>query len=176
MKARASQLDRKAAGISILVALQALACVFFVADLAGDIAADGMGSHLVIEALAAAALLVAVALGAFQVRGLIAAARRDETAVATAQGVLGELIRLRFDQWQLTGAEADVALFALKGFGIAEIAGLRGSAAGTVRAQLARVYAKAGVDSQSGLIALFLEELIAIPDPKLAAELGETRS
>jgi len=160
MKARAHQLDRKAAGISILVALQALACGFFLVDLVGDVMAEGIAPHLAIEALAAAALLVAVVLGALQVRALIAAARRDETAVAAAKGALAELIGLRFAQWQLTAAEADVALFAIKGCDISEIAGMRGSAAGTVRAQLARVYAKAGVESQSGLIALFLEELI----------------
>lgn len=163
MNTRAQLLDRRATGISVLVALQALACAFFLADLAGDIAAEGIGAHLAVEGLAALALLVAVVLGALQVRGLIAAARRDEAAVAAAQGALGDLIRLRFAEWQLTAAEADVALFALKGCDIGEIAQLRGSAAGTVRAQLARVYAKAGVDSQSGLIALFLEELIVSP-------------
>ena len=65
-----------------------------------------------------------------------------------------------------------MALFALKGCDIAEIAALRGSAAGTVRAQLTRVYAKASVDSQSGLIALFLEELIALPDHGSSAPRG----
>lgn len=160
MTNRARSIERKATGIGLLVALQALACAFFLADLVGDIAGEGIGLHLAIEGLAAAALLIAVVLGALQVRGLIAAARRDEAAVAAGQGALADLIGLRFDEWQLTAAEADVALFALKGCDIGEIAALRGSAAGTVRAQLARVYAKAGVDSQSGLIALFLEELI----------------
>lgn len=163
MTGSSRQLDRKATGISILVALQALACGFFLVDLAGDVLAEGLGAHLLVEAMAAAALVAAVVLGALQVRGLIAAARRDEAAVATAKGALAELIRERFAQWQLTAAEADVALFALKGFDISEIAAFRGSAAGTVRAQLARVYAKAGVVSQSGLIALFLEELVALP-------------
>jgi DNA-binding CsgD family transcriptional regulator len=60
----------------------------------------------------------------------------------------------------LTAAEADVALFAIKGCDAAEIAHLRGAALGTVRAQLTRVYAKAGVNSQSALVALFLDELI----------------
>lgn len=164
MTAKARSIERKAAGISILVALQALACAFFMADLVGDVLAEGIGSHLVIEGMAAIALVVAVVLGALQVRSLIVAARRDEAAVAAAQGALSDLMTVRFAQWQLTAAEADVALFALKGCDIAEIAGMRGSATGTVRAQLARVYAKAGVDSQSGLIAQFLEELIALPD------------
>ncbi|WP_439484836.1 helix-turn-helix transcriptional regulator [Blastomonas fulva] len=164
MSARTRIRERKATGISILVALQALACAFFLADLASDVMTDGIGLHLAIEMIAAIALLAAVVLGAMRVRGLITAARRDEAAVATAQGALGELIRLRFEEWQLTAAEADVALFALKGCDISEIARLRGAAAGTVRAQLAKVYSKAGVESRSGLIALFLEDLIALPD------------
>jgi hypothetical protein len=49
---------------------------------------------------------------------------------------------------------------AIKGLDVAEIAALRGSAQGTVRAQLTRIYAKAGTTSQTGLIALFMEELI----------------
>lgn len=164
MKRRARKLERKATGMTILVALQALAATFFLVDLAGDLSSEGAGAHLLIEGLAAIALLIAVVLGAIQVRDLIAAARRDETAVAAASGALGDLIGLRFEEWGLTPAEADVALFALKGCDVGEIAALRGSASGTVRAQLARVYAKAGVDSQSGLIALFLEELIALPN------------
>jgi len=172
MNARARSIERKATGISILVALQALACAFFLADLVGDVVADGIGLHLAIEGMAAIALLVAVVLGSLQVRSLIAAARRDEAAVAAAQGAMTDLIALRFAEWQLTAAEADVALFALKGCDIAEIAALRGSAAGTVRAQLTRVYAKASVDSQSGLIALFLEELIALPDHGPSAPRG----
>jgi len=140
-------------GMTILVSLQALAATFFLVDLAGDVSSEGGGTHLLIEGLAAIALLIAVVLGAIQVRDLIA-----------ASGALGDLIRLRFKEWRLTPAEADVALFALKGCDVGEIAGLRGSASGTVRAQLARIYAKAGVESQSGLIALFLDELVALPD------------
>ena len=163
MQTRARKLERKATGITILVALQALAAAFFTADLAADIAAEGIGAHLLIEAMAAFALLAAVLLGALQVRGLIASARRDETAIAAAKGALAELVYLRFEEWAFTPAEADVALFAIKGCDIAEIAALRGSATGTIRAQLARVYAKAGVDTQTGLIALFLEELVDAP-------------
>ena len=163
MDTRARRLERRAAGMSVLVVLQALACTFFIVDVVGDVAAEEIGLHLVIEAGAVIALLLAVVLGALQAREYITAARRDEAVVAVAQGALSDLIRTQFDAWRLTPAEADVGLFALKGCDAAEIARLRGSAAGTVRAQLARVYAKAGVDSHSGLIALFLEELIDLP-------------
>lgn len=157
MDTRARRPERKATGLTFLVALQALAATFFLIDLVGDVLAEGLGAHLLIEAFAAMALLVAVVLGAFQIRGLIAAARRDEAAIAAARGALSDLIQLRFDAWQLTPAEADVALFALKG---CDIGALRGSAAGTIRAQLTRAYAKAGVASQTGLIAQFIDELV----------------
>lgn len=163
MSIRARRLERKATLMGVVVVMQALACTFFLVDLAGDMIDEPFGAHIAIEALAAAALVVAVVLGALQVRSLLAAARLDEAAVAAAQGALFDFIRLRFATWQLTAAEADVALFALKGCDIAEIASLRGSAPGTVRAQLARVYAKANVTSQSELLALFLEEMIALP-------------
>jgi DNA-binding CsgD family transcriptional regulator len=97
--------------------------------------------------------------------------RRAEAAVSAASGALAEVIAARFAGWGLTAAEADVALFALKGFDTGEIADLRGAAAGTVRAQLARVYAKAGVSNRAGLIALFLEDLLAgLPTPARPAE------
>lgn len=160
MKRRARKLEHRATVMTIVVALQALAAAFFLADLAGDLASERAEGHLIVEGVAAVALLVSVVLGAIQIRHLIAAARADEAAVAVARGALGQLVQLRFAQWQLTPAEADVALFALKGCDVAEIATLRGAAAGTVRAQLARIYAKAGVTSHTALLALFVDELI----------------
>lgn len=157
---RARTLERKATAMTVVVALQALATLFFLVDFAGDVAGGGFGRHLLIEGVAALALLAAVVLGAFHLRSLILSARQDEIAVAMARGAATELIQLRFAQWKLTNAEADVALFALKGCDVHDIAELRRAAPGTVRAQLAKVYAKAGVSSQSSLIALFLEELI----------------
>lgn len=157
--------------MAIVVALQALAAVLFLADFVGDVAAEGWSGHLVAEGAAAIALIVAVGVGAFQVRGFIDQARQDDLAVALARQAVGDLVQRRFTEWRLTAAEADVALFAVKGADAAEIAALRGAAPGTVRAQLTRVYAKAGVNSQSALIALFLDDLI---DPAMLAASAET--
>jgi len=160
MQARRRSLERRAVATTFLVILQALATIFFVADVAGDIADDGWSMHLLVETGATAALLAGVGFGALQLRWLILRSRLDETAVAAARGAMSDLIRQRFLEWHLTGAEADVALFALKGFDATEIAHLRGAASGTVRAQLARIYAKAGVHSQVGLIAQMVEDLV----------------
>lgn len=160
VRARQARLHRKATVMTIVVALQALAAMLFLADFARDVAVEGMSSHLVAEGAAAVALIVAVTVGALQVRGLIDQARQDDLAVALSRQAVADLIKRCFTEWHLTAAEADVALFAIKGADAAEIARLRGAAPGTVRAQLTRVYAKAGVGSQSALIALFLDDLI----------------
>jgi DNA-binding CsgD family transcriptional regulator len=157
---RQTRLNRKATAMTIVVAFQALAAMLFLADFAADVTDAGWTGHLIVEGAAAIALLVAVVAGAIQVRALIEQARQDDLAVALSRQAVGELIQRRFTEWQLTVAEADVALFAIKGCDAAEIAQLRGAALGTVRAQLTRVYAKAGVNSQSALVALFLDELI----------------
>jgi DNA-binding CsgD family transcriptional regulator len=161
----------RAAALAALLAVQALCAVFFAADVIADFRLAGWIPHTVFEALVAFALLVGVALCAVELRRVVEGMRRADAAVSAASGALAEVIGARFAGWGLTAAEADVALFALKGFDTAEIAELRGAAAGTVRAQLARVYAKAGVSNRAGLIALFLEDLLAgLPAPALASE------
>ena len=148
----------------VVVVLQLFATLFFLVDVAGDARSEAASGHLAIEGFAAIALAAGVVFGALQIRWLVLRARHDETAVATARGALADLIRLRFAEWRLTVAEADVALFALKGCDVADIAALRATATGTVRAQLASVYAKAGVRSQVALMALVTEDLVDIGD------------
>jgi DNA-binding CsgD family transcriptional regulator len=164
LSARQAGLHRKATAMTIVVVLQSLAAVLFLLDFLSDIADEGWTNHLLAEGAAAVALLVAIAVGALQVRGLIEQARQDELAVALSRQAVAELIRRRFAEWKLTAAEADVALFAIKGADVATIAELRRAAVGTVRAQLTRIYAKAGVASHSALVSLFLDDLI---DPDL---------
>lgn len=146
--------------VALVVAVQALAAMFFLADAVGDVAQDGVSGHVAIEGLIAFALVAGVVLGAWHMRTLLAEARRREDALAIASGALADHVANRFAEWGLTAAESDVALFALKGCDVAEIAQLRGSAQGTVRAQLSQVYAKAGVTSQAGLVSLFFDDLL----------------
>ncbi|MDE1918738.1 MAG: hypothetical protein KGJ57_22435 [Sphingomonadales bacterium] len=171
MQRAARSLEHKALILTLVLGCQALAATFFAIDVAGDIAEAGLGWHLSIELGATLALVGGVVLGAFHVRSLIERGRQDQALIAAARGAMGALIRARFAEWRLTTAEADVAIFAIKGLDVAEIAALRGSAQGTVRAQLTRIYAKAGTASHTGLIALFMDELI---DPaSTLAEQGE---
>lgn len=152
--------DHRTALVAAVVVIQAVAAAFFVADALDDVAQDGLSAHVLIEGLIAFALVAGVVLGGWHMRTMLAEARRREEALAVASGALAEHIGTRFRDWGLTAAESDVALFALKGCDVAEIARLRGAATGTVRAQLSQVYAKAGVASQAGLVSLFIEDLL----------------
>jgi DNA-binding CsgD family transcriptional regulator len=104
--------------------------------------------------------MAGIILGAAYIMRLIREARIREASVAVARGAMSRILSQRFVEWGLSAAEADVALFALKGCTVAEIAYMRAAARGTVRAQLSQVYAKAGVSSQPMLMSLFLEELM----------------
>lgn len=158
---------RRARALGAIVAVQALATIFFVGDALADLRAEGLTPHILIEALIALALLAGVVFGLRELRHLLDRAARDSQALAAASGALADLVEARFAQWGLTAAEADVAMLALKGFDSAEIAGLRGSAPGTVRAQLAQVYAKAGVGSRAALVSLFFDDLLdGLPIPR----------
>lgn len=156
------------------VVVQAIATVFFLADAVIDITygMDSAGDlHHEMELLIAVALLLGVATGIWQYRRILLEAQRREATVMVARGALAEMVEQRFAEWRLTEAECEVALFALKGCDVAEIAAMRKSAHSTVRAQLSRVYAKAEVSGQPMLIGVFVDELLDLtPSFALDAE------
>ena len=53
-----------------------------------------------------------------------------------------------------------MALFAIKGLSTAEIAALRQTSEGTVKAQTNAIYRKAGVSGRSQLLSVFIEDLM----------------
>ena len=76
-----------------------------------------------------------------------------------------ELLEERFTKWALTPAKRDVALFAIKGLSTAEIAGLRQTSEGRVKAQTAAIYRKAGVSGRLHLLSLFIDDLMRADSP-----------
>lgn len=161
-------IDRTTLPTIAIVALQAIAAAYFLTDGFDDLIAQwrtGPDGEVIMETVVGIALVAGVVIGALHVRALVREARRNRSALASARGAMGHLIAARFAEWGLSSAEAEVALFALKGSTIAEIAAMRDAAEGTVRSQLSQVYAKAGVKSQAMLVALFIDDLI---DPLLA--------
>ena len=146
--------------IAAIVILQAVATVFFVGDAVTDLLNAPSAPHSLLEAFVAVALILGVIFAGWQLRVTLERLRSQERALDTARGALADVISAQFEAWGLTPAERDVGAFALKGLDVGEIAELRGAAQGTVRAQLARIYSKAGVTGRAQFAAWFVEDLL----------------
>jgi DNA-binding CsgD family transcriptional regulator len=117
----------------------------------------------VLELAATGGLVLGAVLGGLLGRSSLRRTREAENALRAASGAFMELVDDHFTEWGLTAAERDVALFALKGMSIAEIAELRQTSQGTVKAQTNAIYRKAGVSGRPQLLSLFVDELMDAP-------------
>ena len=144
---------------------QALCAAFFVSDIAATV----LGLPLpplawtfveLIEIGAAVGLMLGVVVGAFALRQAQKRSAQAEEALRRARSAFRDVLEERFAEWQLTPAERDVALFAIKGFSTQDMAELRGVSEGTIKAQTNAIYRKAGVSGRPQLLSLFIDELI----------------
>lgn len=154
---------RRATLLAVVIVVQTLCAIFFLGDVIGDLFGDGKfeGPHKWVEIAAGLAMVGGVAFLVFELRRVMNRVAILETATRAAQGEMAEVIGAFFDEWNLTASERDVALLMLKGIENDEIARIRGTAAGTVRAQGAAVFRKACVDGRPQLFSIFMEELLA---------------
>jgi DNA-binding CsgD family transcriptional regulator len=83
--------------------------------------------------------------------------------LGVASGAFSELLNVQFDQWKLSASERDVALLAIKGLSVSEMARIRNTREGTIKAQCGAVYRKAGVSGRLQLLSLFIEDLMSDP-------------
>lgn len=157
----------KPVSLLVLIVAQTLCAAFFLWDVIVDGFDMGLtafvSSHFIVEFLAVLALIAGVI---FETRYLSTLLRRKahlEEQLGLAAGAFHDIVEARFDAWSLTPSERDVAHFTLKGFGIAEIAQMRGSAEGTVKAHLNGIYRKAGVTGRGAFVGLFIEDLMTTP-------------
>ncbi|TNF60281.1 MAG: LuxR family transcriptional regulator [Rhodobacteraceae bacterium] len=155
--------ERRATVLAGLILVQALCALFFIGDVIEDfrLLGDPDNPHLLLEALAALALIGGVIFLMIELRGLLARMSDMETGLEIARGHLAEVIARFFDDWSLTAAERDVALMILKGLDNDTIAQVRKTAPGTVRAQTTSIYAKSNTDGRAQFISLIVEELLA---------------
>jgi len=152
--------------IRAALVLQVFSLVLF----AGEIFVDSFGKgiiyiswevHEAIEITAVIGLFIGFVLGLMLVRNLLARNTKVEGQLRVASGEFHALLNEHFAQWGLSPSEIDVAYFAIKGMSNGEIAELRGTSDGTVKAQLNAVYRKAGLESRTQLLGYFIEELMA---------------
>ena len=116
-----------------------------------------------IEIGAAVGLLLGVGMGAYALRQAHQRAGAAERRLRAASAAFSDLLEEKFTSWGLTEAERDVALFAIKGLSSADIAALRGTSEGTVKAQTNAIYRKADVTGRPQLLSLFIEDLMDAP-------------
>ena len=148
--------------LSIALAAQLLV---FLYSLELSFRAGGMPEGLVTLHLTAIAAFCMACAGLFRARvkrqGHVA---EPETEMDAPETDYTSTINQRFETWRLTPAERDVAWFTMKGMSIGEIAALRGTSEGTVKAQGNAIYRKAGVGGRVQLLAAFMDELILSGD------------
>ena len=157
-------MKRAAPYIAILL-VQALCAFFFVSDILSSLI--GFRSTPIswemrelLEIGAAIGLILGVVLGGLMLRRALRDRHKAEEQLRRASGAFMDLLEERFAEWGLTPSERDVALFAIKGLSTAEIATLRATSEGTVKAQTNAIYRKAGVSGRSQLLSLFIEDLM----------------
>ncbi len=156
---------RKPIVIAAILIVQLLCALFFVSDILS--AFFGFSAAPLpwqwrefLEIFAAFGLVLGVALGAFLLRVAVKDRSRAEAQLRRASSAFMQHLSERLAEWGLTPAERDVALFAIKGMSTAEIAQLRHTSEGTIKAQTNAIYRKAGVSGRAQLISLFIDDLI----------------
>jgi DNA-binding NarL/FixJ family response regulator len=150
-------------GLALLIAVQFVCVVFFVSDVIADYREQvaGEGFHLGIEAVATLCLVAAIVV---EVRYLLSLLRRKadlERNLKIASAAVHEVIEAHFRAWRLSPSETDVATFLVKGLEISEIAAMRKSAEGTVKAHLNAIYRKSGTRNRGELLSLIIDSLLA---------------
>ena len=162
--------------IVAILAVQAVSAVLFITNIALSILSISpfaWAVHELIEVGAAVGLILGTILGAGALRRSHLRTQNAESRLRAASGAFMDLLKEHFAAWGLTPAERDVALFAIKGLSTPEIAQMRQTSEGTVKAQTAAIYRKAGVTGRPQLLSLFIEDLMA--GPVLREEAGAPR-
>lgn len=152
-------------GLAVVLGIQGFAMLFFLMDAAEELAHDPTGLHPLTEASVALALGFGILIVGVALLRSLRQARSQRSALAIAAGEFRKVIEEQFDRWKLTKAERVVAVLSLQGHELDKIAAIRGAAVGTIRAQLAKIYAKSGVSNRAQLSAVFVERLFAAEGP-----------
>lgn len=151
--------------IGAILAVQALCAIFFVSDILSSVIGFratpvSWQSRELMEVGAALGLVLGLILGGLMLHRTLRERNLAQERLRLASGAFMDLLAERFAEWALTPAEKDVALFAIKGMSTAEIAVLRSTSEGTVKAQTNAIYRKAGVSGRSQLLSLFIDDLM----------------
>lgn len=152
---------------SLIVSFIVIAiCEFlFLLDVAADLFQVDITApwidHNVIEFTTTITLAFALAAIGWQIKRLLNEHGEAQASIKVASGELLKVIYTKFDDWNLTPSEREIALLLIKGLSTQEISDVRDTRPGTIKSQSSAVYQKAGVTGRSELVAYFVEDLMA---------------
>ncbi len=156
---------KRAAPFLAIFLIQAICAFFFVSDILASVLGIrttpiSWEMRELMEIGASLGLILGVVVGGLMLRRALRDRHKAEERLRRASGEFMVLLQERFEEWGLTPSEKDVALFAIKGMSTAEIAALRATSEGTVKAQTNAIYRKAGVTGRPQLLSLFIDDLM----------------
>lgn len=163
---------RQSVFFALIVIVQFLCALFFVSDILltlFGVRATPIAWHVreLLEIGASVGLVLGVVLGGIVLRRMVLRSRASEEKLRLVSTAFMDVVDEKFEQWGLTAAEKDVALFLLKGLSTQEIAALRQTSEGTVKAQTNAIYRKADVTGRPQLLSLFIDDLMdEVPLPR----------
>ncbi len=168
-----SQRQNKSAMMWGLLVIQIVCTLFFLTDALGDLIFPeeiraGI-NHDILEFMVVLAMALSIAFTITQIRRMLHRQRRMEDQIKIASGAFATMLDQYFGTWKLTPAERDVALFLIKGMSFSEIAEMRNTREGTIKAQCNAIYNKAEVTGRAQLLSFFIEELLSeelVPEVK----------
>jgi len=151
----------------VLVLIQTLCAVVFLWNILSSIfgfraTPVSWQFHELLEIAASIGLILGAVFGVRSISLARSRVARAEAAVKSASGAFVEVVEAQFEFWGFTQAERDVAWFSVKGLSVTEIAELRGTSVGTIKAQTNAIYRKAGVTGKAQLLSLFVEDLLVL--------------
>lgn len=147
-----------------LIAAQLVCAAVFMMDVVNDFSSTYvLDWNLLPEGLASLALFIGIGVEVVYLRHLLKRKASLERSVSMASSALQNVIESHFDEWKLTASERDVAALMVKGLSISEIAKVRGSAEGTVKAHLNAIYRKANARNRAEVLSHIMDTLIDRP-------------
>lgn len=150
--------------LAILLITQSLCAIFLLVDGVADFLKIpqplGIKDTDQFEYLVVLVLIGSIFYTILGIRRLLVRNKKIVSQLKAASGAFSELLEEYFVLWKLTNSEKDVALLAIKGLDIIEIADIRDTKSGTIKAQLNAIYRKADVSGRPQLISFFIEELM----------------
>lgn len=152
---------RRPLGLAMLIAAQSICAAFFVGDVVNDLRNVGQATPLLsVESATALVLVASVLAEVLMIRRILQREARYRRNASMAARAMHDVVEAHFDNWNLTPSERDIAGLIVKGLSIAEIAGIRGSAEGTVKSHMNAIYRKSDSQNRGELLAQIIDSVM----------------